>query len=151
MRHHGLPQPQPVHDAQKGGCLTPRHGGLASDHVAGCMQALLQSLLQVDPAQRPTAAAVCRHPWALDLPDSPCDTMDGSDCYSPHQQMMPQEEPSYGGHDSEDRSAEEERAVECTAQAMQQLWLQQEALMNGATFEEACRYTNSMCIVPRSS
>jgi len=139
------------HMMPKGEMSHPRHGGLASDNVADWMQALLQSLLQVDPAQRPTAAAVCRHPWALDLPESPCDTTDGSDCYSPHQQMMPQEELSFGGHESEDRSAEEQRAVECTAQAMQQLWLQQEALMNGASFAEACRYTHSISIAPRSS
>jgi len=124
------------HMMPKGGMSHPRYDGLASDNVADWMQALLQSLLQVDPAQRPTAAAVCRHPWALDLPESPCDTMDGSDCYSPHQQMMPQEELSFGGHESEDRSAEEQRAVECTAQAMQQLWLQQEALMNGASLRK---------------
>lgn len=100
---------------------------------------LLQALLQVDPAQRPTAAAVCRNTWALDLPDSPCDTLDCSTWDNPFQQTMPQEEPGHPRHESGDGPAEEQHAVECTSQAMQHLWLQQEALMNGARLLEACR------------
>lgn len=95
------------------------------------MQVLLQALLQVDPAQRPTAAAVCRDPWALDLPESPCDILDGPEWGTPYQHAMPQEEARHPRHDSEGEPAQEQHAVECTAQAMQHLWLQQEALMNG--------------------
>ena len=112
--------------------------------VSACAQALLQSLLQIDPAQRPTAAAVCQDPWALDLPESPCDTFDCSTWDNPYQPAMTQEEPGHPRHESEDGPAEEQHAVECTAQAMQHLWLQQEALMNGARLLGGCRRVHSV-------
>ncbi len=97
---------------------------------------LLQALLQVDPAQRPTAAAVCRDPWALDLPESPCDSLEYSDWGNACQHARPQDEHCHPRHDSEAGPAQEQHAVECTAQAMQHLWLQQEALMNGARHQK---------------
>ena len=93
---------------------------------------LLAALLQVDPAQRPTAAAVCQDPWALDLPGNPCDSLDGPEWGNACQHAMPQDERCHPMHVSEGRPAQEQHDVECTAQAMQHLWLQQEALMNGA-------------------
>lgn len=96
-------------------------------------QALLQSLLQVDPAQRLTAEAVCCHPWALDLdmPESPLGTAGSPGPCSAPQHMVSPGEAAHAGCGHSDRFAEEQRAVECTAEAMQHLWLQQEALMTG--------------------
>ena len=113
---------------------------LAPDIVSACVQMLLQALLQVDPAQRPTAAAVCRDSWALDLPESPCDILDGPEWGTPCQHAMPQEAACPPRHESEGGPAQEQHGVECTAQAMQHLWLQQEALMNGARLFGAGRH-----------
>jgi serine/threonine protein kinase len=96
-------------------------------------QALLQALLQVDPAQRATAAAVCRHPWALDLPESPPGSPSRSLYCSPQRHADFQDPPERGGcGSSRDGATAEQQGVECTAEAMQQLWLQQEVLLQGA-------------------
>ncbi len=77
-------------------------------------QVLLQALLQVDPAQRLTAAQVCAHPWVLGLPPLTfCITVDGRSP-GPH---MPAHAAAAGSGAGD--------SVEGTLQAMQRLWLQQ--------------------------
>ena len=100
-------------------------------------QVLLQSLLHVDPAQRPTAAAVCGHPWAQDLPGSLPGTAAASCCGSPQQRAVPMLGMTGEADGGVDREVAEQRAVECTSEAMQHLWLQQEALMTG---EDGCTW-----------
>ena len=97
-----------------------------------CTQALLQLLLHVDPAQRPTAAAVCRHPWALDLPESPPGSPSRSLYHSPQMHAVFQDPLEHGSCGGQDRTTAEQQGVECTAEAMQHLWLQQEVLLKGA-------------------
>ena len=103
-----------------------------AENACCCAQALLQLLLQVDPAQRTTAAAVCRHPWALDLPESPPGSPSRSLYHSPQRHAVFQDPLEHGSCGGQDGTTAEQQGVECTAEAMQQLWLQQEVLLKGA-------------------